>query len=125
MDGEIRPATVKERLDDGDLLVVDIRPPKAFDSGHIPGSTNLPFQRLAVEVERVAGHDHVVTVCPHGKASVQAARLIASYEGFDGTVESMAGGLTEWEWELDRADSTGDPDEGPTAGAGSGSDAPF
>ena len=118
MDGEIRPDEVQERLDgDDEPLVVDIRNELAFERGHIPGSTNLPFQRLPTEVERVAGHDHVVTVCPHGKSSVQAARLIASYEGFDGTVESMAGGLTAWEWELERAEPAGD---GGTAG-----DAPF
>ena len=118
MDGEIRPETVKDRLDDGpDVHVVDIRPRTAFERGHIPGSTNLPFERLAVDVERVADYDHVVTVCPHGKASVQAARLIASYEAFDGTVESMAGGLAEWDWELDRSDSAD--------GAASGRDAPF
>jgi rhodanese-related sulfurtransferase len=114
MDGEIRPENVKERLDDGDdPLVVDIRNELAFERGHIPGSTNLPFQRLASEVDRVAGHDHVVTVCPHGKSSVQAARLIASYEGFDGTVESMAGGLTEWEWELDRAEAAEEAGDAP------------
>ncbi|MFD1644163.1 rhodanese-like domain-containing protein [Haloarchaeobius litoreus] len=114
MDGEIRPEDVKGRLDDGDdPLVVDIRSELAFERGHIPGSTNLPFQRLPSEVDRVAGHDHVVTVCPHGKSSVQAARLIASYEGFDGTVESMAGGLTAWEWELERAEAAEEAGDAP------------
>lgn len=116
MDDEIRPEAVRERLDDDDgPLVVDIRSEAAFDRGHIPGSTNVPFERLPTRVERVAGHDHVVTVCPHGQASVRAARLIASYEAFDGTVESMAGGLAEWEGELERSE----------AAAEDSSDAPF
>lgn len=38
-----------------------------------------------------------MTVCPHGKASVQAAQLIGSYEGTaDATVESMEGGLEKY-----------------------------
>jgi rhodanese-related sulfurtransferase len=86
------------------VCVVDIRNRLNFDRGHIPGSTNLPFQRLTAEVDRFDGCDRVVTVCPHGQASIQAARLIGSYEGFEGTVESMAGGLESWEWELERED---------------------
>jgi rhodanese-related sulfurtransferase len=100
MDGEITPESLADRLEaDGEEapLVLDIRSPRAFRQGHIPGSENLPLQDLTGAVESVAGADHVVTVCPHGEASVQAARLITAYEEFDGTVESLAGGLAAWE----------------------------
>jgi len=46
-----------------------------------------------------------VTVCPHGEASVQAARLVGSYRGVDGPVESLAGGLEAWDGPLEREDS--------------------
>ncbi|MCT9095463.1 rhodanese-like domain-containing protein [Haloarchaeobius sp. HME9146] len=122
MDGEIQPDEVKELLDtDSDVCVVDIRNELNYQRAHIPGSTNLPFQRLAKDVERFEGCDHVVTVCPHGQASVQAARLIGSYEGFDGTVESMAGGLEAWEWEFD--EGNGSSDDGATDE--NATDAPF
>ncbi|WP_435098912.1 rhodanese-like domain-containing protein [Halarchaeum sp. P4] len=123
MDGEITPADVKELIEDEtDVRVVDIRPPGAYAQGHIPGSENVPFPRLTQSVERFDGAERVVTVCPHGQSSVQAANLIASYEGLaaDATVESMAGGLTAWEWDLERADG-GDADDGPDARP----DAPF
>jgi rhodanese-related sulfurtransferase len=103
MDGEIDPATLEPELADGDApLVVDIRQPGAFRRGHIPDSVNLPLSELVGDVERVAGADHVVTVCPHGKASVKAARLIASYEGFDG-------GLTAWDGPLEGGATDGAP----------------
>ncbi|QLC33528.1 rhodanese-like domain-containing protein [Halarchaeum sp. CBA1220] len=114
MDGEITPADVKALLDDDAAVrVVDIRPEGAYAQGHIPGSENVPFPRLTRDVERFAGAERVVTVCPHGQSSVQAANLIASYEGIDedATVESMAGGLTAWEWELETA--AREADEGP------------
>ena len=97
MDDEISAAELHDRLDSGaDVRVVDIRSPEAFRRGRLPGSENIPFPELTGRVEELAGADHVVTVCPHGEASVQAARLVASYEGFDGRVESMADGVTGW-----------------------------
>lgn len=101
MDGEISPEAVNDLLEDGDetLRVVDIRDASSFDRGHVPDSENVPFHELPQRVAEVAGDDvdRIVTLCPHGKASVQAARLIGSYEDCaDTTVESMAGGLEAW-----------------------------
>ncbi|MFC5365395.1 rhodanese-like domain-containing protein [Salinirubrum litoreum] len=123
MDGEIDPDEVADLLaTDGEgLAVVDIRSKHAFDRGHIPDSVNIPFEQLPSRVEELADADRVVTVCPHGKASVQAARLVGSYEGTaDATVESMAGGLEAWEGPVE----TSDPD-GASAEADEGPDAPF
>ena len=93
MDDEISAEELHGRLERGeDVRIVDIRSADAYRRGHLPGSENVPFRELTGRIEELAGADHVVTVCPHGEASVQAARLIASYEGFDGRVESMADG---------------------------------
>ena len=112
MDGEISTDAVRQRLEDGDPpRIVDIRQPAAFARGHIPGSENVPFPALPNRIEELAGAEHIVTVCPHGKSSVQAARLISSYEGTtDARVESMAGGLDEWNGPLDSADASEGPD---------------
>ncbi|MFC6864258.1 rhodanese-like domain-containing protein [Halomicroarcula sp. GCM10025817] len=114
MDGEIGLDELKTLLARDGVRVVDIRSPAAFARGHIPGSENVPFPTLVGDVERFAGTDHVVTVCPHGESSVQAARLIASYEGFDGDVESFAPGLDGWDGPLETADASAG-DEGPEA----------
>ncbi|MEF8799506.1 MAG: rhodanese-like domain-containing protein [Halolamina sp.] len=117
MDGEISTAELRERLDGAsEPTVVDIRQPPAFRRGHIPGSVNIPFRQLPDRVAEVADADHIVTVCPHGKSSVQAAKLVASNEGAgDATVQSMAGGLREWDGEIDRAFEDAEADEGPEA----------
>jgi rhodanese-related sulfurtransferase len=123
MDGEIDPDEVAELLasDGAGLAVVDIRSKHAFDRGHIPESVNIPFEQLPNRVAELDGADRIVTVCPHGKASVQAARLVGSYEGTaNATVESMAGGLEAWEGPVE----TSDPDAA-TAEADEGPDAPF
>ncbi|WP_276299938.1 rhodanese-like domain-containing protein [Halorussus lipolyticus] len=121
MDAEISPDDVHELLEtDEEVRIVDIRPEAAFERGHIPDSENIPFHALADRIELLDGAERIVTVCPHGKSSVQAARLISSYEGVpdDARVESMAGGLDEWEYELAQSDA--DEDE-----VAEGPDAPF
>lgn len=103
MDGEISPEEVRRALEDEEKpVVVDIRSPAAFKQGHIPGSRNVPFGDLPQHAESLADADHIITVCPHGKASVQAAQLLSSYEGLaNARIDSMAGGLTEWPGELE------------------------
>lgn len=135
MDGEITADELRALLtDDADVRVVDIRPRAAFDRGHIPGSENIPFTELPQSVDRLEGADRVVTVCPHGEASVQAARLVQSYEGLaaDACVESLADGITGWTGDVvatDEQDSSdggaaNDP-ESADAQSESATDAPF
>ena len=122
MDGEISPEELEAALMDGTApLVVDIRQPGLYRQRRIPDSVNLPLSDLVGGVEEVADADHVVTVCPHGQASIKAARLIASYEGFDGRVESLEGGLTAWEGPT----ASGEESSGTREAAESESGAPF
>lgn len=93
MDDEISAEDLRELLEAGEVRVVDIRSSGAFARGHIPSSENVPFAELTERIEEFDGDDRIVTVCPHGKASVQAARLIASYEEFDGEIASLAPGI--------------------------------
>jgi rhodanese-related sulfurtransferase len=137
MDGETDPETLQERLAAGDApLIVDIRSAGAFAEGHLPGSLNVPLADLPREIDRIAEADEVVTVCPHGKASVKAARIVGAYQDFDGRVVSLAGGLEAWEGPVEREDdAAGDSpaeadagdagDAGEDAASGESADAPF
>lgn len=128
MDGEISADELAALLEEGaDVRVVDIRSPSAYARGHIPGSVNVPFGELPNRVEELDGAPRIVTVCPHGQASVQAARLVSSYEGTaDAVVESLSPGIEGWaaEYDLepgepgaagDAAAATAEGDEGPDA----------
>lgn len=123
MDGEIEPDDLATLLEDeGHPRIVDIRQRGPFRRGHIPGSENVPLARLVEDVETFEGSDHVVTVCPHGQASVKAARLISAYDGFEGRVESLRGGLEAWDGPVEGAQSNDAEDAG---SAGEESTAPF
>ena len=116
MDGEISGPELQEALDSDDKpLIVDIRNGRQFERLRIPGSVNIPLAELPQRIETLRDADHVVTVCPHGQASVKAARLITSFEGFSGTVESLSCGITGWEGAT----------EGEDMGTEESADAPF
>ncbi|MFB6126130.1 MAG: rhodanese-like domain-containing protein [Halolamina sp.] len=121
MDGEVRTDAVRAALadDDESPLVVDIRNPAAYRRGHVPGSVNVPLGELAARVEAVLADrdsdpDRVVTVCPKGKSSRRAARIVAAELDDAPPVESMAGGLAEWDGDLERGtgpDGADGPDD--------------
>ncbi|MFW6384567.1 MAG: rhodanese-like domain-containing protein [Halodesulfurarchaeum sp.] len=103
MPGEIDPIHLESLLEAGESVrVVDIRSPAAFERSHIPDSENVPFDELTRAIDDFEGASHVVTVCPHGEASLQAARLIESFEGVspDARIESLAGGIESWPGDL-------------------------
>ncbi|SNR30667.1 rhodanese-like domain-containing protein [Halorubrum vacuolatum] len=118
---------------DEPVRIVDIRDERAYDRGHLPGSESIPFPELTTRVAELTGAERIVTVCPHGIASRQAAQLIGSYEGtVDAHVESLRGGIEAWEAagnELEPTEPSGaagsdsgegdghahEPDEGPAA----------
>ena len=125
MDGELSAEELRGLLEsESSVRVVDIRSPGAFRRDHIPGSENVPFEELTDRIGAVADADRVVTVCPKGEASVQAARLIGSFEEFSGRVESLSTGVSGWSYDLetgDGGDGTADGGEAP----GEEEEAPF
>lgn len=100
---EVTTDDVKEKLDDEGVQIVDIRRPLQFEQGHIPGALNIPMNELPQQVGEVEWEDEIVVTCPIGQSSVQAAKLIQSFEQVDdGTaVASMAGGYKDWDYELE------------------------
>lgn len=97
---EVSPEEVLNDLDSIDL--VDIRTPERFKEGCVPGATNIPMRKLTSRLDDRDWGDFVVVVCRHGNSSIQAARLIKSYEGVgDARVASMRGGYLEWDYRLE------------------------
>ena len=98
---------VKERLDSGDVdLVIDVREPKEWEGGHVPGSINVPRGMLelradpespATDPALSAKKDaRVIVYClkAPGARSVLAAQTLGNM-GYS-NVAAMRGGLEEW-----------------------------
>ena len=107
---EVTAERLQERLAAGDpVQVVDVREPEAFREGHVPGAINVPFPEFPERIGEVEWADDVVLVCPVGRSSRQAGRLLESYEGvdLDARIANLSGGYEEWSYDLETGDAQG------------------
>jgi thiosulfate/3-mercaptopyruvate sulfurtransferase len=101
----VSAAELHGRLESGDgIQVIDVRPEHAYRRGHIPGAENVPIHRFTEAIEDHDWAEDIVVACPHGKSSLQAARLLESYEGTgaDTRIWNLADGYEGWQYKLER-----------------------
>ena len=79
---------------DAHSLLVDVREPEEYRSGHIPGALNLPQAELATRLEEIPREGNVYLVCGSGKRSRQAAQFLRQ-QGFERVV-NLTGGTQAW-----------------------------
>lgn len=76
-------------------LVVDVREPREFRNGHVPGALLLPLLRLLNDSVTLPRDRKLVLVCRSGRRSARAAAALAERGYRDLAV--LAGGLMAWE----------------------------
>ncbi|TDE08166.1 rhodanese-like domain-containing protein [Dyadobacter psychrotolerans] len=78
---------LKDLVDNG-ALIVDVRSPQEFASGHIEGSVNMPLDRISSKAAFLKnGGKPVITCCRSGARSEMAAEVLKA-----GGVEVYNGG---------------------------------
>jgi phage shock protein E len=65
----------------GDLLqrgalIIDVRTETEFDSGHAPGSVNIPLDQLQQNISRFNKNKPIITCCASGIRSATARRIL-------------------------------------------------
>ena len=67
---------VKEALRNG-AVVIDVRTAYEFDLGHVPGSINIPVDRILLNVSRIKDMKKpVIFCCTTGARSGQAVKIM-------------------------------------------------
>ena len=99
---KITPATVKERLDKGEkLIVVDVRTQDEYASGHIAKSLLLPYD----EIEKKAANllpdksGAIIVYCRSGNRSKIAAETLIKL-GYTNVADM--GGISDWTYGLEK-----------------------
>ncbi len=66
------------RLDAGDVVVIDVRPPTEYASGHIAGARSIPINKLARQLRQLPAGVEVVAYCrgPYCVFADDAVRLL-------------------------------------------------
>lgn len=59
--------------------IIDVRTPEEFRTGNIPGSINIPLQKIHLQLEEIKQmRSPVVLCCASGNRSAQATALLRS-----------------------------------------------
>jgi len=78
----ITPQQALERIEKNpDIPVLDVRTPKEFRKGHLPGATLIPLGKLETNLEKLAAYkkEPIIVYCRSGSRSVSASRILEKH----------------------------------------------
>ena len=92
----LTPKAVKEKLDKerDSICFIDVRTEDEFRSGHVPGATCVPLDKIESGQVSIPPEKLIVLSCQSGKRSARAKELLRS-RGLNNVVE-MEGGYSAW-----------------------------
>jgi phage shock protein E len=94
----ISPAELQTRqASDEAPVVIDVRTPMEFSSGHIPGAVNIPYDEIGARISELDAPHGVALYCMMGPRARkgEAALFDAGYR----SVVHVEGGLSAWKAE--------------------------
>lgn len=87
-------AIAKQKIEQG-ALVIDVRTPEEYASGHFKGATNIPLADLPARIPEIGDKQKpIVVYCASGLRSARASRILVK-AGFRDVTN--AGGLSNLE----------------------------
>ncbi len=90
----LEPEEAAALLAAGGIDVVDVRDPRDWASGHLPGARSVPLGELRADPKGTLPKDGVLFVCARGMRSETAARVAEDQGLCD--VYSLDGGILAW-----------------------------
>lgn len=78
-----------------DELIIDVRQPDEFASGHVPGARNIPHTEIAAHADELRGFKNVYIYC-HAGGRVQMAMFELSHYGLQNISGVVSGGMPNW-----------------------------
>lgn len=92
----INPREAWERLSDARSLsvLIDVREPWEYKSGHAQKARNIPLSQLQQRVQEVPRDREVLLICQSGSRSLQAAEFLQQHD--IPQVVNVTGGTTVW-----------------------------
>ncbi|MBT2212738.1 MULTISPECIES: metalloregulator ArsR/SmtB family transcription factor [Actinomadura] len=83
------------RIDSGDVVVVDVRPPAEYEAGHIAGAINVPNDELVAWLAELPHGSDVIAYC-RGRYCVLAPKAVRLLRSHGYRARLLAGGMPEW-----------------------------
>jgi len=90
--GEIKSILDKDKT--GEFLLLDVRHPEEYQTGHIPGAMLMPIDELEARQAELDRSKKIIVYCRSGHRSMAAAIALCGL-GFKG-VHQLDGGILNW-----------------------------
>ena len=87
--------TLQSRLKNGDVRVIDVRPPEEYESGHISEALSIPLSELKRKITEIPVNMEVVAYC-RGPYCVLAAEAVKFLRKAGVRAIRMKDGFPEW-----------------------------
>jgi rhodanese-related sulfurtransferase len=86
---------LRERIRDGLVTVIDVRPPEEYRAGHIPGAVSVPLRELEARLSEFPKDQEIVAYCrgPYCVLAVHAVEKLIS-EGYQAV--RLEDGVQDW-----------------------------
>jgi rhodanese-related sulfurtransferase len=103
---ELLPPAAREEIEAGNAVLIDVRDPERYDTGHLTGAANVPSGESARDAHEAAyvsaiesagagPDDRIILVCGQGNRSARTADALQNEHGFT-KVASIIGGSKLW-----------------------------
>lgn len=91
----VSAAELRQRLAQGDLTLLDVRPATEYGAGHIPGARSVPVDHLAEALRDLPRDQEVIAYC-RGPYCVFADEAVALLQRHGFRARRLAIGLPDW-----------------------------
>lgn len=87
--------TLRQRVRNGEVTIVDVRPKEEFDAGHIPGAISIPIEEVDLRIDELPKEKEIVAYCrgPYCVWSGQAVRIFRQ-NGY--SARHLRDGILDW-----------------------------
>ena len=90
----------KEMIDQGEVIILDVRNPDEYNRGHIADSELIPLPVIEGMSEELDKEKSYLVVCRSGNRSQQAAEILIG-KGFK-NIYNMTGGMNSWSYTIEQ-----------------------
>jgi len=84
------------RLEDHDVVLVDVRPPEEFEAGHIDSARSIPLEELERRLGELPADTEIVAYC-RGPFCVYANEAVRRLRAAGRDARRLEGGWPEWQ----------------------------
>ncbi|MFB6262909.1 MAG: ArsR/SmtB family transcription factor [Bradymonadaceae bacterium] len=85
-----------ERIEEGDVTLIDVRPREEYEAGHLPGAVSVPLEELEERIDELPSDEEIVAYC-RGPYCVMSAEAVETLREREFDAIRLEDGVREWE----------------------------